>query len=223
MYARPRRRLASLAAFLAFLALAPLASAQLIAVEQSRFVRTMVNASQCGGQFQFDTREAPDFRPFTAILESQHACEGGAAHATAGQRSAMTSSMLRAVGGGRVAGLGPNFGIVHSFAHSTVDLTFDVPALTTVSLEGLFTAARSPNVIEARTSLTITPLNAQPVFSRALEADGPRRTERFAERLTLQPGRYRLYLTADIIMDNTVPPDAAADAAYLLNLNVVRN
>jgi len=216
-------RFASLVASLALLAFAPVARGQLIAVEQERFVRTFVNASQCGGQFLSDERQAPDFRPFTALVDTEHGCEGGLAQSTAGQRSVMTPTSLSAVGGGRVAGFGPNFGVVHAFAHSTVDVVFDVESPTTISLDGMLTARKTLNVIEARTSLSIAPLNAQPVFFRELEGDGPRLTERFNERLTLQPGRYRLYLTADCIMDNTIPPDAAADAAYRLNLNVIRN
>lgn len=218
-------RLAPLVASIALLAGAGAASGQLIAVEQDRFIRTVAHASQCGGEFQIDEREAPDFGPFTARLDTEHGCEGGLAESAAAQRSMMTSSMFSAAGGGRIAGFGPNFGVVHAFAHSTVDFVFDVQSPVTISIEGILTARRDSDIIGARASISIAPLNAQPVFLRDVEGDagGSRVTERFSERLTLQPARYRLYVTADCIMDNSIPPDRTADAAFRLSVNVVGN
>ncbi len=214
------------AASAALLACGTAAAQTIIPVDQGRHVSTeTVNAPQCSGDFFFDGEEAAGFEPFDAFVRTQHGCDSGFAGATAGQQSQIDSASMTASGTATSEAHGPVPGVVHAFGISHVEVTFELPSVSRVALDGTMavgslTDANDGAVVRAR--LWEGRIGGALIFERSIEPPPGGGTIKQALEAagTLEPGVYTLDVLAGSFIDNDVPPSRSGQASFAFTFDV---
>ena len=204
------------AASAALLACGTAEAQTIIPVSQERFISTAVNASHCDGEFLGNFDEAKGFEPFVSFIETTHGCDLSFAFGAAGQQSQIDLNSMTALGSAAaeaVAGI-PN--VIHVFADSFFEVTFEVPSASEFALGGELSAAGGEPVLWSFALVRLVGPRGDLIFEHTV-APGPNgepNTESIEQMGGLEPGQYTLQAEASVGIDSEVPPRASGEASF---------
>ncbi len=188
----------------------------IIPLSQERFISTAVNASHCGGEWLGNFDEAKEFEPFVSFIETVHGCDLSFAFGAAGQRSQIDLNSMTALGSAAaeaVAGI-PN--VIHAFADSIFEVTFELPSVSEFALGGELSAAGGEPVLWSVALVRLVGPGGDLIFEHTV-APGPNgepNTESIEQMGGLEPGQYTLQAEALVGIDSKVPPRASGEASF---------
>jgi hypothetical protein len=185
-------------------------------LDQSRSVHGFVIVPSCAQQ-AFDDEEAAGFEPFAARAVAKAACPVASAVATAEQRSHISQLALRARGraGSSAAASQPD--TIHAIASSDYSVTFEVETPTEYTLRGRITAgASADNIILAGASVRLVAPDGQVLANYEVEPGpgGAQQTVVIDQSGILEAGAHTFDTQASTVIDNQLPPNGNAKAAF---------
>ncbi len=195
-------------------------------LDQGRFVSNeQVNAPQCSGEVFFDSEAAVGFEPFDAFIETQHGCDSGFAGATSGQQSQINADSRIATGTATTEAHGPVSGVVHAFGLSNFEVTFELPALSRLALDGTMIAASPPDAtaeVTVRARLWEGPVGGVLLLEQSIEPPpgGGTNSQPLEAVGVLVPGVYTLEVLAGAFIDHDVPPSRSGQASFAFTFDV---
>ena len=183
-------------------------------VDQSRSVDGFVILPSCEQQ-AFDDEEALDFGPFAARAVASAACPVGSAKAAAAQRSRISQVALLARGRADSSAAATH-DVIHAIATSDYSVTFVVETPTQYTLRGRIGAGSTANVVLAGASVRLVGPDGQLLADYAVEPgpDGAPQTVVIDQSGILEAGEHTFNTQASTVIDNQVPPNANAKAAF---------
>lgn len=195
----------------------------LVPIDQQRSVHTMVNASQCNGNFFFDDDEAAAFEPFGGAVESEHICDFGFAQAQAEQQSEIGPRALS--GDGRAAsqaGAGV-LDVIHAISNSYYEVRFRLDDATPLRLRGTFSAAGELPDVGVSAGLRLHGPGGVAILDQRAEPgpNGEPTTLDLATVLTLAPGEYVIRADGFSVIDAIMPPGGEGLATFDFRVAVV--
>lgn len=184
-------------------------------VDQSRSVHGFVIVPSCG-QNAFDDQEAPDFGPFAGHAMAKVACPAASAKAAAQQRSRISQVALQARGRADSSAAANQPDTIHAIATSDYSVTFNVETPTQYWLRGRISAGASANFVLAGASVRLVDPNGQVLADYSVEPGegGVPQTVVIDQSGILEAGQHTFNTQASTVIDNQLPPDAKAKAAF---------
>ena len=196
--------------------------ATIIPLEQARSVSTLLIVPQCLGKTS-DSDAAEGFDPFEGFVETVLGCDSGFGSASAAQQSQIDESSMTASGSGRSDAGGPVPNVIHAFGDSLFRVTFELPAASNFQLNGVLSAASSPEpAVLVGALISLRDAQQQVIFQHLVEPGpgGKPNTQVVEEADVLEAGVYTLQAEAGSFIDNDVPPSRAGDTSFELTFNV---
>ena len=194
----------------------------IIPLDQDRSVSTFLIVPQCLGKTS-DGEAAAGFEPFDAFVETVLGCDSGFGSASAAQQSQIDESSMTASGSGRSDVGGPVPDVIHAFGDSLFRVTFELPSASNFQLNGVLSAASSPEPpVLAVALISLRDAQQQVIFQHVVEpGPGGERTEQTVKEAdVLEAGVYTLQAEAGSFIDNDVPPSRSGQASFELTFNV---
>lgn len=188
----------------------------IIPVSQERYISTAVNASHCGGEFLGNFDEAKGFEPFVSFIETTHGCDLSFAFGAAGQQSQIDFSSMTALGSAGAEADAGIANVIHAFADSIFEVTFELPSASQFALGGELSAAGGEPVLWSLALVRLLGPGGDLIFEHTV-APGPNgepNTERIEQMDGLEPGQYTLQAEASVGIDSEVPPRASGVASF---------
>ena len=187
-------------------------------INQNRLVLAHVT-TDCEGTTENQEMDA-GFAPFDGLVQAFQICdaEGIFANSIAGQQSAIDASSIAASGNAFSAGESP-LGL-HAFASSFFEVTFDLPAASSFTVQGALGVSWGlPGGHQALVSLAGP--GGQAIFAHSLVGTGgPPESVAIEESGVLPPGEYTLRASASIspadLLQMIPFPDASFDFTFQL-------
>ena len=184
-------------------------------VDQSRSVNGFVIVPSCG-QNAFDEEEAPDFGPFVGQAMASVTCSAASAKAAAQQRSSISQVALLARGRADSSATASQPDTIHAIAASDYSVSFNVETPTQYTLRGRISAGASANFVLAGATVRLVDPDGQVLADYSVEPGdgGSPQTVVIDQSGILAAGLHTFNTQAASVIDNQLPPDAKAKAAF---------
>ena len=209
-------RTATLVGLIASVSICSTTRADLIMpIEQDRQVSAFVIVPPCGGKDGAGD-EAEGFGSYEGAVAAEIVCKDGFGVAAADQVSRIESAALAGIGSASSEAASEQHDVIHAISCTAYIVTFEVETEVDFAFEGVLSAGSANDPSLSAAHVRLTGPNDRVVFDHVVFPlpDGERRIEDIDEEGRLEPGVYRFRMVASAIIDNEVPPNLFAEAAF---------